>query len=677
MNQPILSIQAFKRRYPIDYADPAMLLGSGSYGRVVKVEDQTETEWVAVKISPVTGSDASSLQAEVELAQGVPRQTNLARYDACYRLDTDTGRCDYAIMKYYPDGNLADLIRRQTLTTEQCIDLTRGILLGLRHLHRHRIVHRDFKPANILISRDNAGRFVPKIADFGLSKLVSHDELNRTDFDLSDGRGTPSYKAPEQIQGHRVSFNLDLWAFGVMLYELLTGEKPFAADAHDTSEAAIRRRVERRILAVALPDRLATLAEPFQAIIRRCLVYDIRERAQTADELLDLLDDIPALLATARHQQARHDYAQALQSYEQLLARRDDLTEAIDGYAFCTSQLRETHAPVPPGTDQTDLYQDTTDQHPEATDLFTDPATVSPLALPTPAAAEPRDKPLAGRPPSKHPTALPPVGSAPTPRPARWRRLVPAAAALLVVGVLVSQWQRKPPAKAQATRQPVTTAGSSPLSSGAATPTVALTPPAATPTSRNADRVDRLTGRVDVALQKARVAFAGRDYTTALMLTNSALALQPGRQDVAQLRARAQEAVSQTGTAGTPAVVSAPAATEAGPAEADKADYKSATALSALQMRYDQLVEQGVKAIATSNDKATAMVTFAEAGQLARQHALNTARADAAYAQYLAKANKIYDNEAYEGALGWYKLAQSITDTPEVRTRIRQCTHNL
>jgi len=290
MTQTFTTFQEFKKRYPIQFAEKGTWLGSGTYGKVFRVEDQVETEWVAVKISEYRQNDTKSLKAEVELAQKVPRHANIARYDACYRLETDTGISDFAVMKYYSDGNLADLLKRHKLTDKELRDIVRGTLEGLKHLHQQRIVHRDFKPANILISRDNSGRFIPKIADFGLSKLVSQDEIDSSDFDLSDGRGTPSYKAPEQIEGGRVSFNLDLWAFGVILYEMLTGEKPFSVGTQ-SSEPTLRREIERKITSAQLPDRLRTLAEPYQKMIQRCLVKDIRQRVRKADELLALLDE--------------------------------------------------------------------------------------------------------------------------------------------------------------------------------------------------------------------------------------------------------------------------------------------------------------------------------------------------------------------------------------------------
>ncbi len=242
MSAPFTSYADFRRRYPIQFGDDSAWLGTGTYGKVMKVEDQVETEWVAIKISEYRHDEDKSLKAEVELAQKVPRHANIARYDACYRLETEVGVSDFAIMKYYPEGNLANLLKSHRLSDGELRELVHGILEGLKVLHQRRIVHRDFKPANILISRDNRGRLIPKIADFGLSKFVAKEEVDSSDFDLSDGRGTPSYKAPEQIMGGRVNFNLDLWAFGVILYEMITGEKPFNAGSQ-SSEPTQRREL--------------------------------------------------------------------------------------------------------------------------------------------------------------------------------------------------------------------------------------------------------------------------------------------------------------------------------------------------------------------------------------------------------------------------------------------------
>lgn len=675
MSQPFTSFQTFRQRYPIRPGDPAMLLGSGSYGRVVKVEDQLETEWVAIKISEFKGNDTKSLKAEVELAQRIPRQTNIARYDACYRLETDTGISDFAIMKYYPDGNLADLLRLHQLTTTQINDLTRGILFGLQHLHRHRIVHRDFKPANILISRDNAGRLIPKIADFGLSKLVSSDELDSSDFDLSDGRGTPSYKAPEQIEGSRVSFNLDLWAFGVILYEILTGEKPFLADQQDTSEQAVRRTVERKIITARLPEKLDRVDEPYQSMIRRCLVRDIHDRVRKEEELLNLLDNIPALLTTARQQVEQRDYAGALQTYEQILIQRDQLPEAVEGFAFCTSQLSRPATPVPTVVaEQTDVYQ---------ADLPTDVYT-APIPTPPPVSPERTDPAPAPTPSVPIPPRTSKAGTAVTRR-LPWQLIAPVA--LGVGGALIyyTSFRQLPsgPNVQQDSSTVITAGGMGIGSTGTDKPAIDA-PDISSPSADINRSAELLNKRVDVALLKARKAFAQRDFTQTIVLTTSALQLLPNRQDAWLLREKALKAGGkpvESGSQGQPSpapafvaespATVAPAAVAAEPVAEKKKD------LSTFQESYDQLVETGMKAISNGNHKARAIGTFSEAGALARQHDLSTAKAEAAYATYMARAAKFVDNEEFEGAMEWYKVAQSLKDTPDVRARIKQCIANL
>lgn len=720
MNQTFTSFQEFKRRYPISPNDTGALLGSGSYGRVIKVEDQLETEWVAIKISEFKGSDTKSLKAEVDLARRVPRQANIARYEACYRLETDTSISDFAIMKYYPDGNLADLLRRETLTEAQRYEITRGILLGLQHLHHHRIVHRDFKPANILISRDHTGRFIPKIADFGLSKLVSDDELDSSDFDLSDGRGTPSYKAPEQIEGSKVSFNLDLWAFGIILYEMLTGEKPFRADARNVSEQSIRRAVEMKIITVELPDRLAEISEPYQTMIRRCLIRDIHQRVRKEDELLDLLDRIPQLLKEARTLIDLQEYEQAILRYEQVLARRENQAEAkkgitqckvaigekyihrllheadgfiayqqfegakncyeqvlqlvpdqekaIQGLAFCIEQLRPKV--VVTETESTDIYQ------PDTTDVYVAPSVVAkPVAQPAvPVAPAPIPAQRVIKNESRS-AVLPPVAQ-PSGRKFPWRIVVPAA--LLVGGLMgYSNWKTGESGSSSGMDGLKIPAGETADNKSTRTgATVSL--PEETKTGLVVSEKEVIKKRVDVALEKARLAFGQNDYATALMLTNSALQLDPGRRDVMALR---DAAAKESGVKEEPQlVVPAPETTEKPPLTAASVvpettdEENRVKAKKEVQERYEQLIEEGSKAI-LKNNKSKAIGLFSQAQSLAKEHDLNTSKVNGNYSYSMGKGNSYLEREEYEGAKGWFLVAQSLKDTEEVRRKIKQCTH--
>lgn len=192
-----------------------------------------------------------------------------------------------------------------------------------------------------------------------------------------------------------------------------------------------------------------------------------------------------------------------------------------------------------------------------------------------------------------------------------------------------------------------------------------------------------LNHRVDVAFLKAQKAFAQKHYADVIMLTNSALLLIPSREDVQALRERALEAggmavKSVAQKQATPALLASPeAVTSTTTTNADLTGSDTKKEKQALQTTYDQLIDNGLSFISDGNHKAKAISAFTEAGAMARQHELNTTKADAAYALYFAKANKIFDREEYEGALNWYKVALSLKDTPEVRTRIKQCTNNL
>ncbi|WP_338874421.1 serine/threonine-protein kinase [Spirosoma sp. SC4-14] len=728
MSQTFTTFRDFRQRYPIRPNDPGALLGTGSYGRVFKVEDQLETEWVAIKISEFKGNDSKSLKAEVELARRMPRQANIARYDACYRIETDTSISDFAIMKFYADGNLADLLRREILTADQVYDITRGILLGLQHLHRHRVVHRDFKPANILISRDNAGRFIPKIADFGLSKLVSDDELDSSDFDLSDGRGTPSYKAPEQIEGSRVSFNLDLWAFGVILYEMLTGEKPFRSDLRNSSEQSVRRAIEKKIITVELPERLTTIQEPYQSIIRRCLVRDIHERARKETELLDLLDGISQSLAEAIDLQNQQRYEEALTRFEQILAKREhhleaqtgaeacklainrqmlhgllakandlltrqqyeeaktgfeqllqlapEMPEAARGLAFCIEQLRPKPVLVHEQEQPTDVYQA------EKTDLYlasgstVKPLIVSEQTLPTdifpvttfnepPALLNTsvESKPIA----SQLPPAFP------------WRVVALGAIGLAIATAagfyFIPDQSDNGPARVVES----STIGTTLNTKENAAPESGKLP--AQPNDNNAKST--LNEQINLALRNARRAYAQKEYKQALSLITNAFRLDPTRQDVIAFRTTIQESIAHPPAEPTK---ENSLTTSSVPASASPEPEKSASREPAptnntesirqqAQLEYDQLIDEGIKTIAQSNNKAKAIGSFSKARELAKTNNLNTTQADEAYKVYMTKANRIFDNDEYEGAREWFKVAQALKDTREVQIKIKQCTN--
>ncbi|RRA97945.1 serine/threonine-protein kinase [Larkinella rosea] len=269
-------------------------LGEGGFGSVFKGWDTIENQWVAIKVSNVrTEQRDLSLKREVELANQIPRHANIARYEVCERFTTVFGVVDMAVLKYYKEGNLAELLLNKTLTQSEKDDIITGILSGLAHLHRHQMAHRDLKPQNILVARTPYGKYVPLITDFGLSKIVRPDDnlVMSMAFLNSTIAGSVYYMAPEQLKNGRMHFNVDLWAFGVILYELMTGKKPFIADSEAGSETE-RIQIIQRINEVAIPAQFDRIPEPYQTVIRQCLVHDIDQRVQKAETLLRILSPL-------------------------------------------------------------------------------------------------------------------------------------------------------------------------------------------------------------------------------------------------------------------------------------------------------------------------------------------------------------------------------------------------
>jgi serine/threonine protein kinase len=266
-------------------------LGEGGFGTVFKGWDKVENQWVAIKIARVRpdGPDMS-LKREVELANQLPRHANIARYEFCARYTSTDGVHDFAVLKYYKDGSLAELLRHASLSQVEKGEIAWGILSGLAHLHHHNMAHRDLKPQNILIARNPYGGYVPLITDFGLSKVVQAEDLTSTTtaFTNSTVGGSVYYMAPEQLANGRMRFNVDLWAFGVILYELMTGQRPFTSDSSSGSEAE-RSQIIKRINEVTIPAQFNRIIQPYQDIIRQCLIRDVDQRVRTADELLQQL----------------------------------------------------------------------------------------------------------------------------------------------------------------------------------------------------------------------------------------------------------------------------------------------------------------------------------------------------------------------------------------------------
>ncbi len=267
-------------------------LGRGAMGVVYKAKDPTIGRTVALKTMrlDVHGLDAAEMMRRFQneaRAAGVLNHPNIVTiYDA--------GQQDgifYIAMEFIQGTTLHELIaEKHILTTEEVIQYSRQICKGLDYAHSHGIVHRDVKPANIMITANGT----VKIMDFGIAK--SGGSMTSTGQVL----GTPNYMAPEQVKGRQLDGRSDLFSFGVILYEMLTGEKPFVGQNVTT---IIYKIVNENPIP---PRELDVTVHPgLSAIVVKSLAKQPDERYQTGADLVHDLENYKSLPVNPESTSAR------------------------------------------------------------------------------------------------------------------------------------------------------------------------------------------------------------------------------------------------------------------------------------------------------------------------------------------------------------------------------------
>jgi len=197
-------------------------LGKGGMGVVYRAEDIKLRRTVALKfLSPELTRNISAKERFIQEAQAA---SALDHNNICtvHEIDeTDEGQL-FIAMAFYEGKTLKKKIESGPLEIDQVVDIALQVARGLAKAHEHGIIHRDIKPANIMLTPDG----VAKIVDFGLAKLAGQTQLTRT----ATTMGTIAYVSPEQSRGEKVDERTDIWALGVTLYEMITGQLPFKGE---------------------------------------------------------------------------------------------------------------------------------------------------------------------------------------------------------------------------------------------------------------------------------------------------------------------------------------------------------------------------------------------------------------------------------------------------------------
>jgi len=275
------------------------LIAEGGFAEVFKAKDiNTSNRWVALKIykeavsrgtSGSTGQKKYSLEQEFAKIDGLSHTNIISFYGLEYIEHKDamgrTASYPVLIMEYAGEGTLKELAGKK-LSNEQLRQIVVSIIKAVEYLHNQGVIHRDLKPGNVLFSKDRNRKLVAKITDFGISKDVLGEKAIEQSF--TEGVGTPHYMAPEQFFKKKFGLNgevserTDIWAIGVIIYQLLTGKRPFGHGIKDYE--LIRDEITEK------EPGLSDIPENYKNIITSCLEKEASKRTGSATELLQLLE---------------------------------------------------------------------------------------------------------------------------------------------------------------------------------------------------------------------------------------------------------------------------------------------------------------------------------------------------------------------------------------------------
>jgi tetratricopeptide (TPR) repeat protein len=259
-------------------------LGHGGMAWVYLAEDLAEGQRVAIKILyPHLSEDLVFLlrfNQEAKLVMGLSQ--SLSEMQMVRVLDYGSDRdLRYLVMEYVDGCDLRRVLEEQgSISWKKALDISRQIALGLQQAYEHGIVHRDVKPANVMLLPDGTAR----ILDFGIARTKTSPTLTHSGF-----VGSPYYVAPEQAMGRRVDIRADLYSLGVVMYEMLTGDRPFQSD---TPAVVIRHHIATPPphLEEICPDLPVAVAR----LVRKAMAKRPEDRFQTPSEMALAIETILA-----------------------------------------------------------------------------------------------------------------------------------------------------------------------------------------------------------------------------------------------------------------------------------------------------------------------------------------------------------------------------------------------
>jgi serine/threonine protein kinase len=275
-------------------------LGEGAMGVVYKARHVKVGRTFAVKVLH------SRLLQDTKVAQRFDREAELAgrlRHANVVGV-VDVGEIDglhYMVMDFAEGPDLAQLLAEAPMPPARIIHLVRQLLEGLYHAHEQSLIHRDFKPENVIVERDSHGAEMPRIVDFGIAILREGGDSTDSQGRLTTNGlvlGTPHYMAPEQAVADPIDHRIDLFALGIVIYEMLSGRLPFDGSGAEVARANLL--LEPPPISTRVPHlEVDPLLEAFARKLMAKKPKDRPATAKVARELLDLVEHDRTAAASA------------------------------------------------------------------------------------------------------------------------------------------------------------------------------------------------------------------------------------------------------------------------------------------------------------------------------------------------------------------------------------------
>jgi eukaryotic-like serine/threonine-protein kinase len=277
-----------------DHLGPYQILsaiGAGGMGEVYRARDAKLGRDVALKVLPEAFARDAERMARFQREAKVLASLNHPNIATIHGLE-DSGSTHALVMELVEGPTLADRIKQGPIPIDEALRIAKQICEALEYAHERGIVHRDLKPSNVKVTNDDA----VKVLDFGLAKALEGDAsgidiansptMSRMATQAGVLLGTAAYMAPEQAKGKSVDRRADIWAFGCVLYEMLTGKMAFTGETvTDTLAAVIMKDPDWAQLPAATPMRV-------RVSLQRCLQKDPKQRLRDIGEARISLDEV-------------------------------------------------------------------------------------------------------------------------------------------------------------------------------------------------------------------------------------------------------------------------------------------------------------------------------------------------------------------------------------------------